>query len=89
MSDTLKDRLAKPLNRWQCSDGCRHLAEREPVEGRRRWRCAFFDDFPFPIGVGIHFVEMGDLNEKRVLGPHLDEPTIQCPHFTTHMGDPE
>lgn len=87
MSGSLKDRLDAPLARWQCSDGCRHLVEESPVAGKRRWRCTFFDDFPRPLGAGLQIVSMADLNEKRVLGPHLDEPTIECPHFT--KGDAE
>lgn len=68
------------LRRWQCSDGCLHLVERE---GRpRRYDCTYWLNFaPTLSGSPTIPQPCGILTEKRIHGPHTDEPTLECPHF--------
>jgi hypothetical protein len=86
MGQTVTDRLsdasraimdmlaASPIDRWQCSDGCKWIrAVTLGEEKEHGYRCAFFDrvNGRLPYRGGI-IMEAPDMTYKRIHGPHTD-----------------
>lgn len=73
-----------PVRRWQCSDGCRWL-ERRVYKDVVRYSCGFWRSLPDTL-MSNPVRNLGIEPQKRIEGPHTDEPTKLCPHF--EKGEP-
>ena len=70
----------KPVRRWQCADGCRHLVEHEGRPGR--YDCHFWFTLSDTMsGWPLRKRPCGIIPKQRIHGPHTDQPTLECQHF--------
>lgn len=79
---TLEDDLRKsPVDRWDCSNGCKHL-KRCDTRDDEAYDCTYWLDFPVTLSAKPHFPKpCGAIPAKRINGPHTDAPTLGCPYF--------
>lgn len=77
-----EDLRKMPVRRWQCSEGCVHLVRRSGRDDKT-YDCLFWQSVPKTLSaVPTRREPCGMIPAKRINGPHTDQPTLKCPHFT-------